>query len=383
MKVPSLLLLALGALLAGCAGGSGTELPVNADFDFLAATDFPKFQGDERNTGRANGSGATGVTKWQVDLGASIVSTPILGFDGMLYVMTDKGDLIALRRESGEVIWQAHVGGRGFSTPALGSDNHIYVGGSDGVWAVDAETGDLLWQQETDREVESSPNIGAGGSIFVGSSDGLMFNIDDETGGAYWWLRAGDSIRSSPALGRSEIYSNCDDGKMYVFDRQRIGILWTFIPDTFTPGLIYSSPALADDGTIYTALGDGLFAIDPRTQTRKWKFQKAAGMRGTPALSRLPLVVVGCNDGRLYAVDSRTGTEKWSRDIEVYSTVSIAGDNTVYAGSLRDGKLYALDGATGATKWSWSGGGILSAPSVDGDGTLYVGTGQGKLYAIQ
>ncbi len=61
---------------------------------------------------------------------------------------------------------------------------------------------------------------------------------------------------------------------------------------------------------------------------------------------------------------------------------SPAVDGTVYVGS-RDSKLYALDTATGAQLWHiTTGDKITSSPAVAG-GTVYVGSHDGNLYAVE
>ena len=60
---------------------------------------------------------------------------------------------------------------------------------------------------------------------------------------------------------------------------------------------------------------------------------------------------------------------------------------TVYAGSL-DGFLYALDTSNfGSIKWKYPPGAtglsaIRSSPAIDSDGTVYFGTDDGILYAV-
>jgi hypothetical protein len=61
---------------------------------------------------------------------------------------------------------------------------------------------------------------------------------------------------------------------------------------------------------------------------------------------------------------------------------SIGLDGTVYVGSV-DQKLYALDGATGAKKWEFKTGGYLkSSPGIGADGTVYFGSYDEKFYAL-
>ena len=66
----------------------------------------------------------------------------------------------------------------------------------------------------------------------------------------------------------------------------------------------------------------------------------------------------------------------------VGSSPCVDGKGTVYVGS-RDYKLYAIDGATGKKRWEFeTGSWVDSSPCVDGKGTVYVGSADGKLYAI-
>ncbi|MET8049740.1 PQQ-binding-like beta-propeller repeat protein [Streptosporangium sp. NPDC005286] len=64
----------------------------------------------------------------------------------------------------------------------------------------------------------------------------------------------------------------------------------------------------------------------------------------------------------------------------VYSSPAVV-DGVVYVGS-GDGKVYALDALTGAVRWTHKiGGRVYSSPAVV-DGVVYVGSGDGKVYAL-
>lgn len=64
------------------------------------------------------------------------------------------------------------------------------------------------------------------------------------------------------------------------------------------------------------------------------------------------------------------------------SSPSIGVDGTIYIGSL-DGNVYALDGYTGAKLWQFTtGGAVLSSPAIGADGTVYIGSTDSKVYAL-
>ena len=68
---------------------------------------------------------------------------------------------------------------------------------------------------------------------------------------------------------------------------------------------------------------------------------------------------------------------------EVISSPAIGSDGTVYVGSS-DNKLYAINGKTGIKLWEFETGSYVgSSPAIGLDGTVYVASGDKKLYAIE
>ena len=80
----------------------------------------------------------------------------------------------------------------------------------------------------------------------------------------------------------------------------------------------------------------------------------------------------------------KIGTPIWEFETgnEVFSSPAIGSDGTVYVGS-RDKKLYAINGKSGVKLWEFeTGGNVYSSPVIGSDGTVYVGSQDNKLYAI-
>ena len=87
--------------------------------------------------------------------------------------------------------------------------------------------------------------------------------------------------------------------------------------------------------------------------------------------------------GTVHGTLPAEGDVMWSYDTgdSIYSSAAIGADGTVYMGSL-DNNLYAIN-PNGSLKWSYAtGGGIFSSPAIGADGTIYVGSRDNKLYAI-
>ena len=92
-----------------------------------------------------------------------------------------------------------------------------------------------------------------------------------------------------------------------------------------------------------------------------------------------------CRDDQSYD-DNRHGPGLWQFDDpagEVKSSPAVdPSTGTIYVGS-NDNKLYAIN-PDGTGKWAFTtGGDIVSSPAVGPDGTIYVGSNDNKVYAIR
>jgi outer membrane protein assembly factor BamB len=144
-----------------------------------------------------------------------------------------------------------------------------------------------------------------------------------------------------------------------------------------------SSPAIADDGTLYlgTWLGS-LCAINP-DGTRRWRFPVGNEIRSAPAIGADGTVYFGSRDRTFYAVSAQ-GKQKWAFKTGAWvdSSAALADDGTIYFGSW-DTNLYALS-PDGSKKWEFrTRGPVVSSPAVGNGGTIYFGSQDGKFYALR
>ena len=86
--------------------------------------------------------------------------------------------------------------------------------------------------------------------------------------------------------------------------------------------------------------------------------------------------------------DSGESSQAWEPYITggpVRSTPAVAADGTIYVGS-DDGHLYAIDPEDGSLKWRFpsfgSIGAVRSQPAVGNAGTIYFGSNDGRIYAV-
>ncbi len=168
-------------------------------------------------------------------------------------------------------------------------------------------------------------------------------------------------------------------------------IRWRFRPG----GTIYSPPAYdAARGRLYFGAGDRrVYALDVRGLFL-WSFETGDNVATRPLLvalapartSRPDLVVVGSEDGTIYALDAESGAERWrvaAGGPVVSSPVLVGGqDRGVVAIGSDDGSVIGLDAATGAQRWRYAAGGATEAPLVLDAGTVYVASRDGTVAAF-
>jgi outer membrane protein assembly factor BamB len=118
-----------------------------------------------------------------------------------------------------------------------------------------------------------------------------------------------------------------------------------------TGGEIYSSPALAIDGTLFIGVNDNVDDV--------------------------------VNANRIIALNS-DGSLKWESSVGdwVDSSPAISVDGVLYIGCW-DGFLYAFDCETGEELWKFETFGVIEAsPAIGKDGVIYFGNGENMFYAV-
>ena len=164
-----------------------------------------------------------------------------------------------------------------------------------------------------------------------------------------------------PVLGERLIYVGGLDGHLYALDRGGI------------------SPS--SQGEEAFDLGDSGWRVAVGDQ------RDPQPLIGGPALSTatdIPLVVIGSEDGSVYAYHAEEGGDPiWSFDTgdRIWST-PVVHDGAVYVGS-HDGNIYALNVQDGVEKWSLSTGGAVAGRPLIFRDMVIVGSYDKKLYGIE
>ena len=85
-------------------------------------------------------------------------------------------------------------------------------------------------------------------------------------------------------------------------------------------------------------------------------------------------------------MNGNSGTKKWlfATYATIHSSPAIGADGTVYVGTY-DGNIFAVDGSSGAKKWTFFIGAaeISASPAIAPDGSVYVGSSLGVFFSVQ
>ncbi|MEO0092210.1 MAG: PQQ-binding-like beta-propeller repeat protein [candidate division WOR-3 bacterium] len=276
--------------------------------------------------------------------------------------------------------WQYSQKSGTYSAVAIGPKKEIYLTCEDGSLIALNPDGSLKWKFSALFAVYSSPAVDKNG-IYITSTDGRLYAVDF-SGQERWQFKAGNSIYSSPAIGKDgSVYFGCDDGKIYAVSSSG-KLLWTYQ----TGDEIAGSPVIDADGTIYVA-SDAIYAFSPKGKL-KWTFkppeENEAYFFGSPAIGFDGTIYVGGTDGALYAV-TKTGRLKWIAptpdEDAIRGPVAIGANSVIYFGA-EDGFLYQKDVYGEVTPVFETDYYLFSGPAIDSLGNIYFVSDDGYFYVI-
>ncbi|PRX23249.1 outer membrane protein assembly factor BamB [Orenia metallireducens] len=347
--------------------------------------------------------------KWSIQLGDMSLSPVAIGPEGKLYITTFE-KLYAIN-PFGEKIWSISskeiIGDLKFGDveffnygyPAVTMDGTIYVTTSRYIAAINKD-GTFKWKLRLIKDIFTNSlkynlALGKAGSIYAGDKEGNLYVLNSN--GKIKWVKNLTYLDlAGPSVGLNGVVYIGGDNNILHAVLPKGDIKWSYDTDgnAFFPkfgGNIESTPAIDNKGNIYFGTSNGeVHALNPDGSER-WSTN--LGGLGTVIEKASPVIgpqgtVYICSSGdygqKLHAINS-DGTLKWdyklSEEDYVETTPAVAEDGTVYLANRK--KIYAIN-PDGIKKWSISlESEISSSPVLGIDGTIYVSTDNGKLYAIR
>lgn len=318
-----------------------------------------------------------------------------------VYANTWYDGLFALAPTDGAVRWHDERTYKAL-TPAL-ADGALAVPHRDGLHSVAADGGVRAFGRSfdyerwrTDLDYPESPPTVADGVLVVGigmeghsAGGGRAVAVELGDGTTRWEYSVETSIWGAPAIADGVVYAVARDdderdpdrqGTVHAIDLKGGSPIWSRPlgeSSRFDP---VDAPVVGG-GLVYVSTGTGpLVALNADTGAEVWRFESERGVQSSPALADGVLYAGGL-DGTLRAFDAETGETEWTAQGETYYGGPTVGRRGVYA--VGTGGEVASWTHDGRERWRTRIDPPVQGSPVPADGRLFVGTGDGLLYALE
>ena len=365
-----------------------------------------------------------GIIAYSVEVDGGVRSAPAVA-EGTVYV-GGQSRIAAYDAETGEMIWERQVNGPAHGTPAVVAGDLVYLGmlGKQ-VLALDPGTGRIAWEYKGESPFPGTVTV-HDGIIYASSRGGHVHALDARTGGLLWKVDTGDPVVAPVAVADGRMFAASTSGLLYI-RHSRTGDKRARIR---TGGALVAHPVV-DGEQVYLLFEGDLMAFNTSVrempgrypaeliwaQLWLWRFPLPPPPEHSGLLWRVtpggcagdfihpPAVTpealyLGTDDGCVLALNPEDGSELWQIppaselrrvDGNLWWRMSVVADvaaPVVVVGDLllvahKDGNLRAINRFTREEAWALSLGSPPVAPLSYANGTIYVHTQDGRLYAIR
>lgn len=377
-------------------------------------TDWPQVGGNSAHLPVHHVFGSTPTAVWNSSIGAGenrkyrITATPIVA-DGRVYTLDSRSQVMA-HSTAGAPLWSADL------TPASERNQDATGGGlafGDGMVfvttgfgqliALDAASGAQLWVQKANAVMSGAPTY-RDGIVYAVSRDNSAWAIRAEDGRVQWQLpgtpsAAGMLGGAAPALsdrlavfpfGSSDLVATLRKSGIRVWAAsvagQRRGRVYATVSD------ITGDPVIAGDRIYVSTQSGRTVALAAAGGERIWTAEDGAY---SPVLPMGGSVFLVSDESKLVRLDAETGEQVWAVDLPYFVKEKPKKFRSVFAhyGPVMAGGRIVVASDDGMIRFfNPEDGSQISSVEIPGgattdpvivNGTMYVVTTKGQLYAFR
>jgi outer membrane protein assembly factor BamB len=310
--------------------------------------------------------------------------------NGRLVLGSRAAAIVGVSPDTGHLDWVTGVSG-GIDSQARFDQarGQVYLGSDDGAfYAVDPNTGKLRWTYHGKGAIERPAEIGPD-LVYVASAADRVVALEPDSGKWRWQyerdMPEGFTIHgyAGPRLHGAQLLTGFADGYFVSLAAQTGEVTWAkslaAASDQFVD--VDTTPALVDDLAYVSSYSGGLYALDARDGTVRWRL----GIEGVGDVT--------ADAGRLYFVAPRYGLHAahpdghvvWRQGLSEAGDLThpmVVGDYLIFSGSR--GGLFVVDRGNGTLLEIFNPGQGICAPATFDPATrrLYVLSNSGSLYAL-
>ena len=303
--------------------------------------------------------------RWSRDLGSS-VSYPLIA-GGKIFVVAGT-NLYALNGTTGATVWGPIDLG---SYPSLAyNSGRVYAVNISGLLrAYDATNGTQLWSRQLGGQAFTSPPTAIGGSVYI-SGVQTLYSVSEQDGTVKWSAPFKGGDHSSPAVTANAVYVSYACNQAFALSPATGAQIWHHDSSCAGGG---GKTSVFYNGRLYVRdNSQGNLALDQGTgiAVAEYQMTQAPAFHGNTGFF--------LNGSTLEARDIGSGALKWSFTGDGnLSSAPIVVNGTVYIGST-SGNLFALNGTTGANGWIGTVGAPVNRPDEHNSGVPLTGLGAGE-----
>jgi len=243
--------------------------------------------------------------------------------------------------------------------------------------ALDIATGERLGRTKLPDNIEGTCTY-SDGYLYVALrfGDKTLRKYDIAKGDFVWRIDAGD-IASEPLVTHDAVYVSALYNHIDRYDALTGDKVWTYK----TKDQHRSSPALSEN-TLVVGCDDGsIYALNADSGELKWQANAAAAVFATPVLSA-GKIFLGSADSMFYALDIKTGVVDWQFKTRspIYQSASATEERVLVGGS--DGQFYCFQITDGEMLWTYDARSGVSTPALILGDVVYFGTLGKKYFAL-
>lgn len=336
-----------------------------------------------------------------------LLARPVVS-DGKVFTLDSRGEASAFSAANGDRLWRFDTTPENASGETMGGgigvdDGIVYVTTGFGeVLALKTGDGSVVWRKMTGKPLRAAPTI-ADGKVFVVTIDNELQALSAQNGEQLWQHRGITESAtlmgaSAPAVEGDSVVVAYSSGEIFNLRAQNGRVAWTDI--LAVPEKVGALPAIADirglpvidHGRVFAVSHSGrTAAIDHRTGDRSWDAD--IGGVNTPMVTDDAVYVVD-NNSRLVALTRVSGRIVWAKDLQrlkdpddrdsapvFWSGPVLAGGRLWLTNSL--GHLAAYSPEDGTELENRDIGGAFYMPPIVASNVMVLLSDKGRLTALR
>ncbi len=275
------------------------------------------------------------------------------------------------------------------SSAVVNKEKVFYTDAAGKIWCLDLSDGSQIWYYKTNGPVYSTPAVENNFVVF-GSADSSIYCLNSEKGNLIWEYKTNEAVLDCPIIKDDIVFIGGSDRTFRAIELVTGKLVWEF---SGLNGFVETKPAIYDNKILFGAWDEIFYCLDAETGKLIWKWKgDRAGMFYSPAacwpVVSKGIVFIAAPDRKLTALDVETGKQLWrTGKYQVRETIGLSEDgNKLFIRTMND-TILALPVSDKFEEPLWItncgfGYDISSAQIVEKDGTVFYGTKNGEVFAL-